>query len=347
MIATMNDPLSTRGDHLSRRQVALGLGAAGLGLLLGCGVGSSSSQPSARVARVGFLSPSAPTAADTALDGLRQGLAERGWVEGRSLVFEQRYAEDQADRLPGLAAELAHLPVDVIVAVGGLAITAAKAATSTVPIVMSPGPDPVGQGYVASFAHPGGNITGVTNISPELSAKRLELLHEAVPSATRVAVLWHPEAVVTALSWRETQAAASALGLQLQSVEVHSADDFAAAFATLTQAAPDALIMLTDPLINDHQARIALFALERALPTMYDPPAFVHAGGLMAYGPNRADLWRRAATYVDRILRGASPADVPVEQPMTFDLVVNLNTARALGLTFPREILLQVTEAVQ
>jgi putative ABC transport system substrate-binding protein len=283
-----------------------------------------------------------------ALDAFRQQLRQLGYVEGQNLVIEYRWAADRDDQLPRLAADLVQLKVDVIVVEGHTpAIQAAKQATSTIPIVMAVSGDPVNTGLVESLARPGGNVTGLSLLTPDLAPKRLELLKEAVPTLARVAVLWNAANPVKVLDWHETQAAASALGLQLQSLAVRGPTDFDGAFAATTRDRADALVVLPDGLINSHRKQIVDFAMTSRLPGMYPYREFVAAGGLMSYAPSYVDLFRRAAVYVDRILQGAKPADLPVEQPIKFELVLNLKTAQALGITIPPMLLFQADEVIR
>jgi len=281
------------------------------------------------------------------LEAFRQGLRELGYTEGQHLVIETRHAAMRPALLPDLAANLVLSKVDVIVAAGDPAIYAARHATSTIPIVMVAGADPVGSGLVASLARPGGNLTGSSALSPELSGKRLQLLTEALPGVSRVAVLWNPADPAKALDVRETQAAGQALGVQLQLLEVRGPEEFESAFAAMTRDRAEALITLGDPLTVSHRMRIVDLAAKSRLPTMYDVREFVEAGGLMAYGPSLPDLFRRAAAYVDKILKGAKPGTLPVEQPMKFELIINLKTAKALGLTIPQSVLFLADQVIQ
>jgi putative ABC transport system substrate-binding protein len=304
----------------------------------------ASAQPRANIPRIGWLAFGFPPS-----DGnsqrlpFFQGLRELGWVEGQNVAIEQRYAEESAARLPDLAAELVQLKVDVIVVRDAVAVPAAKQATGTIPIVMTVSGDPVGAGYVASLARPGGNITGLTNMTPQLAGKRLELLREAVPEASHVAVLGppaHPD-------WKELTVATQALGVQLLTLKVFHPHKFVPAFEAATQGRVDTLMVLPDATTNLHARRIVDLARQHRLPAMYALKGYVQVGGLMAYGPHIPDLHRRAATYVDKILKGAKPADLPVEQPMTFEFVINLKTAQALGLTIPPTLLYQATEVIR
>jgi putative tryptophan/tyrosine transport system substrate-binding protein len=274
-------------------------------------------------------------------------LRELGWVEGENVVFERRYAENRLERLPELAADLVRLKVDVIVATGTLAPLAAKRATSTIPIVMTGAGDPLGTGLVDSLARPGGNVTGMSLMVPELGGKRLELLKELLPRLARVAVLWNAANPYSALVFKQVQAAGTVLGIEVQSLEVRQPDDFDGAFETVRRQHPDALMTVEDPLTINHRKRIADFAIGQLLPTLQGFREFVAAGALMSYGANVIDLARRAAGYVDKILKGANPADLPVEQPTKFDLVINLTTAKTLGLTVPPSLLARADEVIE
>jgi putative tryptophan/tyrosine transport system substrate-binding protein len=272
-----------------------------------------------------------------------------GYVEGQHLVLEYRGAAGQYERFPALAAELVRLPVDVLLVPNTPAALAAKHATTTIPIVMVGISDPVGSGLVASLARPGGNITGLSVMRPELVGKHLEILREVLPTISRVAVLWNPANPVAALNVRATEVAAQALGVQLYLQEARGPDAFDRAFAAMTRAHAGALLVLGDPVFVQHRRRLAELAATSRLPTMYQIQcrAFVEAGGLLCYGPSLLDQWRRAATYVDKILKGAKPADLPVEQPTKFELIINLKTAEALGLTIPPTVLFQATEIIR
>jgi ABC-type uncharacterized transport system substrate-binding protein len=276
-----------------------------------------------------------------------QGRHELGYVEGQNLIIEWRYAEDRAERLSDLAAELVRLPVDVLVTGSRPVIQALQHTTSTIPIVMAVSADPVASGYVASLARPGGNITGLSIQAAEVGGKRLELLKAAVPQASRITVLWEPGDPAKALEWQDTQVAARALGVTLHAVEVRGADDFDRAFAAITEGRPDALMPMTTAFTLRHQRRIVDFATQNQLPMRAEGKEFAEAGGLMSYGASLPALYRRAAYYVDRILKGAKPADLPVEQPTTFELVINLKTAKALGMAIPPTLLFQATEVIR
>jgi putative tryptophan/tyrosine transport system substrate-binding protein len=279
-------------------------------------------------------------------EALLDGLRERGYRDGRNLVFERRFSEGHAERCPAFAAELVRLRVDLILVSTTPAAIAATHATQAIPIVMPTAIDPVGAGLVASLARPGGNITGLSQISPDLVGKRLELLKDVVPRLARVVVLWNAANPANASAWQETQAAARALGLRLHAQDVRGPQDLEGASTLTAQVRPEALLVLGDALFDLHRHQIAAFATQQHLPGVFPSREWVVAGGLMSYGPNLPDLFRRAATYVDKILQGAKPADLPVEQPTTFELVINLKTAQALGLTIPPSLLFQATEVI-
>jgi len=272
-------------------------------------------------------------------EGFRQGMRDLGYVDGRNVTIEARWFEGRTERLPPLALELVQLNVGVIVAAGTQAISAAKAATSTIPIVMALSAYPEKIGLVESLARPGGNVTGLSNVSPDLMGKRLQLLKEIAPKVSRVAVLWNPGSAVEPNGFQETLVAAPAAGVAVQSIEVRVPDDYAAAFATMTGSRADALFPFGNPVNFKNRQLIVDFASKSKLPSLFDEKLFVDSGGLLSYGPSYVDLWRRAATYVDKILRGARPADLPVEQPTKFELFINEKTANALGLRIPQSII--------
>jgi putative tryptophan/tyrosine transport system substrate-binding protein len=307
-----------------------------------------SAQSGTRVPRIGWLSSGPPLSDEQRQQspGVRlflQGLRELGWLEGQNLVIEWRYAEASDERLAALATELVQLKVDVIVAGDSRAIPAAQHATRTIPIVMTVSGDPIAQGYITSLARPGGNITGLANLTTQLVRKRLELLTEAVPGVSRVAVLGptgHPD-------WSELAVAAQALGIQLHPLPVARPDEFEPAFAAALRAHANALLVLPDPITNYSTRHIVKLATQSRLPAMYALKGYVAAGGLMAYGPSIPALYGRAATYVDKILKGVKPGELPVEQPTTFELVINLKAAQALGLTIPPMLLFQADEVIR
>ena len=304
-----------------------------------------------KVPLIGYLAQLDPVGESTRAGAIRLALLERGHIEGQNIATEYRYAEGKSDRLPELAAELVRLKVDIIVAAGGdPGIQAAKNATETIPIVMVNSPnDPVAAGYIESLALPGGNVTGLTLLTRELGGKRLELLKEAVPKVARVAVLYDPAIPGTSLGVKDAlPVAARALRLTLQPWEVRSADDFEKVFAALNKQRPDGLYLPTvGPLIRANEKRIAGFTLKSRLPSMYSSREGVVAGGLMSYGADLADSYRRIAYYIDRILKGAKPADLPVEQPMKFELVFNLKTAKQIGITIPQSVLYRADKVIR
>jgi putative ABC transport system substrate-binding protein len=304
-------------------------------------------QSPAKVWRIGFLSPGWFALHTRNREAFVQGLRELGWMEGHNIAIEYRYAEGSYERLPALAAELVRLKVDVIFAPSAPATQAAKQATTTIPIVMATLGDPVRAGFVTGLAQPGGNITGTAGFAPELGGKQLELLKMAVPGLTVVAALANPANPNALHVLREIAHAAQALEVQLRRVDVREASELDAALAVMTSERTDALIVLPDPMVFDQRQRIVAWAAKRRLPVMYFTREFVESGGLMTYGPELASRHRHAATYVDKILKGATPADLPVEQPIQFELVINLKTAQAMGLTLPPTFLFQATEVIQ
>jgi putative tryptophan/tyrosine transport system substrate-binding protein len=308
---------------------------------------TSTAQQAAKVPRLGLLIPGSSSAFAPRIEAFRHGLRDLGYVEGRNITIEYRFAEGQYDRLPELVAELIRLHVDIMVTDGEEAILAAQHATTTIPIVMAVSSDPVGIGFVASLARPGGNITGLSFMLTEVSGKRLELLQEAIPKLSHVAVLWNPTNPNSILGFKETQTAAHALGLPLQPLEVRGPDEFDQAFAAMTREHADALVVLSNPLFFGHRRQLAELAVKHRLPAIFLFREYVEAGGLMAYGANLNAMYRRAAYYVDRILKGTKPADLPVEQPMKFELVINLKTAKALEIAVPPSLLLLADEVIQ
>jgi putative ABC transport system substrate-binding protein len=307
----------------------------------------ASAQPAARVPRIGVLSPGALATSSQLDEAFTLGLRAHGYVEGQNVVVERRFAEARADRMSEISAELVRLKMDVIVTSTDVAIAAVKRQTQTIPIVMANSTDPVGTGFVASLARPGGNVTGLTGISPELSAKRLGLLKEVVPGLSQAAIMWNPDDRGAVLDYKEAESAARSLRLQLQSVEVSRADDFDRAFSALSTGRTEALIVIGSALAFTNRGQIVSLAQKNRLPTMYGQRVYVDAGGLIAYGPDLADAWRRAATYVDKILKGAGPGELPVQQATKFELVINLKTAKDLGLTIPQSVLARADEVIQ
>jgi putative ABC transport system substrate-binding protein len=310
---------------------------------------AAGAQPAGKVYCIGVLWNAAANAPLSlrSVEAFEQGLRERGWVEGQNIIIERRYAEGRAQQFPDLAADLVRLKVDVIVAVAGPATRAAKQATMTIPIVATGVSDPVGQGFVASLARPGGNVTGLATLFPELAAKRLALLKEALPAVSRVAVLWNAANPGNVIIWKEVQVAARTLGITLQSREVRGPNDFEGAFAAMTRERPEALLTVDDPLVFHYQTSIVDFAAKKRLPAMHAFRDAVEVGELMAYSANIPDMLRRTATFVDKILKGAKPADIPIEQPTKFELVINLKTAKTLGLTIPPSLLARADQVIE
>ena len=326
----------------------------GLGILFLTTFHLTQAQQPTKIARIGYLNPGDPVSRTYRTEAFRQGLKELGYIEGKNIIIEYRFAEAKSDRLPELARDLVALKVDIIFAGGAPATEAAKNATQTIPIVTS-SQDPVRSGFVAGLPRPGGNITGLTNLTHELAGKRLELLKEAIPQLSRVAVLWTPGRPAVG-AWREIHAplgplslgyAAQSLGVQLQVAEVRDRDDLEPAFAAIKRERAEALFMVRSPIVNEQIKRIANFAAESRLPAIYDDKRFPQLGGLMSYGTDLADLDRRAAIYIDKILKGAKPADLPIERPTKFELVINLKTAKALGLKIPAHLLMEADEVIE
>ena len=333
-------------DRGRRRFLHGSLALAGLGLLTGCQLSGLPWQ-AARVPRIGLLTPGPPEARAPMHAGFVQGLRDLDYVDGQTITIEYRYAESN-DRLPDLAAELVALGVDLIIAGAGTpAAVATKQATATIPIVFTSVANPVANGLVASLPQPGGNITGLSILSPALAGKRVELLTAIVPGLSRLAVILNTTNPVHPFLEQEISDAAQALGIQVQALPIRSADDFEPAFRTATSAGADAIHPLTDSVVTNNRELLGVLGLKYQLPTAFEFRENADAGGLFSYGPSLVDLYRRTATYVDKLLKGAKPADLPVEQPTVFDLVVNLKTAQALGLTIPQSVLQQATEIVQ
>jgi len=335
----------SRALSLSRRRFVQGAGVAGLGLLAGCGRLPGQGQPPApKVARLGILLFSSPTA-DPNLAAFLRGLDALGYVPDANIVIDYRYAEGKPERLPALAEELARLAPDVLFALGGDVSLPLKAATTSIPIVVATSADPVQDGLVASLARPGANVTGVTMLSSALAGKRLQLLTEAVPGVARVALVWNPAHSDYDLS--ETERAAGALNVEVLRYPLREAGDLQGMFAAMRRERAEALIVVASRLTNLYSSPIADFAVQHDLPLIAAWRLWAPAGALLTYGPNVNDSTEHAATFVDKILKGAQPADLPVEQPMTFEFVINLKTAEALGLTIPQHVLLQATEVIQ
>ena len=326
--------------HAERRKFLIAAGS-----LLAFPLATVAQQPG-KVPRIGYLSSLSPSVTALWDQAFRQGLRDLGWVEGKNISIDYRYAEGRTDRLPDLAADLVRQKVDVIVTSVTPDALAAQKATKVIPIVMATTGDPVAIGLVDNLARPGGNVTGLSQIGGELIGKRLELLKEIVPQLSRVAVLWNPQNAGSTNTWKSIQLAARQLGVGLHSLEARSPNDFAKAFEDAARARAGGLIIIADPLFGGNLKRIADLAATNRLPSIFQTREFVDAGGLMAYGPDRSALFRRAAAYVDKILKGAKPSELPVEQPTKFELVINLKTAKAIGLAIPRSVLLRVDEII-
>jgi putative ABC transport system substrate-binding protein len=303
-------------------------------------------QQTKKLPRIGVLSGGSRSSTTASTEVFRQGLRELGYLEGQNIAIEYRFAEGKLDKLPELAAELLARNVDVIVAQAPAAVRAAKNATSMTPIVMAHGGDPVAQGFVASLARPGGNVTGLSNFSAELSGKRLELLKEAFPKVSRVAVIWNPDAPGPVLTFKELEIAAKALKVQLESLQVRGPNDFEGAFQAARERA-GSLVVIQDVVTVTYLKRIVDLAAKNRVPAIYMEKEFAEAGGLMSYGPGQPDMFRRAATYVDKILKGTKPADLPVEQPTKFELVINLKAAKQIGLTIPPNVLVRADKVIK
>jgi ABC-type uncharacterized transport system substrate-binding protein len=300
-----------------------------------------------KVPRVGFLGNSTAALEANLVGPFREGLRELGYVEGQNILIEYRWAEGHYERFPALIAELIALKVDVIVTAGTPASLAVKKAAPSLPLVMAAVGDPIGVGLVASLARPGGNATGLSAIAPELEGKRLELLREVAPRLSHIAVLWNPDNPLHAGSLKEIRAAAQVLGIKVQLLGIRVSEEFPAAFAAILKERPGALLVLADRIFLHNRTRIVDFEVKHRLPGVYAYRELVEAGGLMSFGPSYPGMHRRAAYYVDRILKGAKPADLPVEQPTKFELVINLKTAKALGLTIPQSLLLRADEVIE
>jgi putative ABC transport system substrate-binding protein len=304
-------------------------------------------QQAAKLARIGFLGLNAPSVATRHTNPFRHALRDLGWIDGNNVSIEYRWAEGKPERLPVLARELVQLSVDVLVTSGAPAALAAQQATATIPIVMAQINDPVALGLVASLSKPGSNITGLATLHSELGSKQIELIKEAVPKASRLAVLWHPGNPGARDIVTHTRHAARTLGLALLPVEVRGAGDLAAALTAMKRQRADALLVAPDPLLLPYSVELVQLTIKHGLPTMFGWSELVEAGGLMAYGPSIPEIFRRAAVYVDKILKGAKPADLPVEQPTKFELVINMKTAKALGLTIPPSVLARADQVIE
>ena len=333
------------GVALSTILFALSLVGA---LLFALSFRAEAQQTAKKVPLIGILRSGSPSSAALLNEAIRQGLRDLGYIDGKTIAIEYRYAEGKLERLPELAAELVRLKVDVILLGGTDSIRAAKQATSTIPIVVGNAGDLVGAGLVASLAKPGGNITGSTTISPDLSGKRLELLKEVVPNVSRVAVIWNRQVGgTTEEQVKQTESAARQFELKIQSVVVRDPSEFEGVYATMTKQGANAVIIIRDALTLFHRKKLAELAVKNRVPSMCEGQEFVDDGCLKAYGPDLLYLWRRAAVFVDKILKGAKPADLPVEQPMKFELVINLKTAKQIGLTIPQSVLYRADRVIK
>ena len=327
---------------MRRRAVGLALSA----LLFALSSSAEAQQPT-KIPRIAYLGGASPSAIAARTEAFQQRLRELGYVEGKNIALEFRYAEEKLDRIPALAADLVRLKVDVIVTAGGTSTRAAKEATATIPIVMAQDNDPVGNGFVVSLARPGGNVTGLATLAPEISGKRLELLKEIVPRLSRVAVLGTSTNPGDAQSLKETELAAREFGLRLQHLDVRKREDIDAAFQAAGDARADAVLVLVSVVLNSYRTQVVDLAGKKRLPAIYPILDFVEAGGLMSYGVSFIDLHRRAATYVDKILKGAKPADLPVEQPTKFEFIINLKAAKQIGLTIPPNVLVRADRVIK
>jgi putative ABC transport system substrate-binding protein len=300
-----------------------------------------------KIPRIGYLTGNSPSTNAARIEAFRQGLRELGYVEGKNIIIEWRYAEGKADRLPALAAELVRVKVEVIVTTGPGPTRAAKEATTTIPIVMAQDPDPVGNGFVASLARPGGNITGLATLAPEISGKQLELLKETVSRLSRVAVLGTSTRPGNAQNLKETELAAGAFGVKLQYLDVLIPKDLETAFRAASKGRVDGVLVLQTPLLTSHRTQVVDLAVKNRLPAIYATAEWVEDGGFMSYAASGTDLFRRSATYVDKILKGAKPADLPVEQPKKFELIINLKAAKQIGLTIPPNVLARADKVIK
>ncbi len=328
------------GERMRRSTVVIAL----LALALLVPSLSADAQKPTKIPLIGYISAGVPRVTS---EGFRQGLRDLGYVEGKNIIIEWRFAQRQADRLPGLVAGLISLPVDIIVADSTQVTTLARNATKTIPIVMTNVGDPIGSGAIATLARPGGNVTGMTTLQSDMGGKRLQVLKEAVSGISRIAVMWKPKSRTSASNFPATKRAARALGLEFMPLEIHGPDDFDGAFRAAAKWRADAVAVLSDGAMFANRTRFLRLAAEHRLPTMHSQGLWVKAGGLISYGTDFADLSRHAATYVDKILKGANPATLPVQQPTKFELVVNLKTAKALGITIPNLILLRADKVIE
>jgi putative ABC transport system substrate-binding protein len=339
-----NSRAENRKSKIENRKWA-GIVAIGVAFAM-CGA-AAAAQQAKKVPRIGFLSAISPSSVSVRTEAFRQGLRELGYVEGKNIVIEWRYAEGKIDRLSEFSAELVRLKVDVIVSSGPTPIRPAKEATATIPIVFTFDSDPVGNGFVASLARPGGNITGLSTLAPEISGKQLEILKEIVPRLSRVAVLGNSTRPGNAQALRATELAAGAFGVQLQYLDIIGPKDLETTFQAASKGSAEALLVLPSPVTTSHRIQLADLAVKSRLPAIYPMSESAEDGGLMSYGTNVADLYKRAATYVDKILKGAKPADLPVEQPIKFEFIINLKAAKQIDLTIPPNVLARADKVIK
>jgi putative tryptophan/tyrosine transport system substrate-binding protein len=337
--------LSSNPKSKIQNRKLVGIAALGAAFAF-CGTVATAQQPT-KIPRIGYLGNSSPALERDFVDAFRQGLRDLGYAEGHNILIEYRWAEGSYDRFPEFAAELVRLKVDVFLTAGTPGALAAKRATETIPIVMAVSGDAVGTGLVQSLARPGGNITGLTRMTRDLDGKRLELLKEIVPRLSRVAILLNPANPISAQGWMEAQPPAKALRLKLEPFEVKAVEEFEAAFAAIARQRPGGLFIIADQFLLAHRTQIVDFATRRSLPAIYPYSEFVDAGGLISYAANDPAMFRRAATYVDKILKGRTPADLPVEQPTKFELVINLKAAKQIGLTIPQSVLYRADKVIK
>jgi ABC-type uncharacterized transport system substrate-binding protein len=335
---------SKNREKFMRKKV---IGFAVSALLFALSFSAEAQHQAKKIPRIGVLGVVSASTVAGRIEAFRQGLRELGYVEGKNIVIEYRHAEGKLERLPALAAELVRLKVDIIITRGPPATRAAKEATSTIPIVMAFDDDPVGSGFVASLARPGGNITGLSSVAAELSGKRLELLKEIIPKLSRVAVLWTSTIPGNAQALREVELAAGAFGVKLQSLDVLNPKDIEPAFRAASKERAEAVLVLASPILISQRRLVIDFAVKSRLSTIYGRPEYVEDGGLVFYGVSFTDLFRRAATYVDKILKGAKPAELPVEQPMKFEFIINLKAAKQIGLTIPPNVLARADKVIR
>ena len=307
----------------------------------------ANAQQLTKIPRIGYLNASSASSASSRVEAFRRGLRDLGYAEGKTIIVEYRFAEGNPDRLRQLTAELVQLNVDIIVSGGPTVTRLAKEATSTIPIVMGFDDDPVGSGFVASLARPGGNITGLSTLAPEISGKQIEILKEVVPRISRVAVIGNSTRSATSLAFKEMELAAGVLKVQLQYLDVRDPKDIETAFGAASKGRADAIVVLGSPVLNLRRTQIADLAVKNRMPGVYAQPEFIDAGGLMYYGASFTDIFQRAATYVDKILKGAKPADLPIEQPIKFEFVVNLKAAKQIGLTIPPNVLVRADRVIK